>query len=268
MNSVRIVSHLRKPIQLVVSGTLKQTRAAIHTSVYERSLYTKGNICTAKPQYTWCVCSYAKKAGKDKKGKAAKVAKVQLTQEEIGDILNLESVKQEMQGVLDRLKESYIHSLNVRTSVGSFDRVVVETSDGRFHLNQLGQIAQKNPQMIMINLAAVPQHIKDVKKALEKSGLDVNPQQEGTTLFIPIPKVTREHRENLAKSAKKLLDQSKTLLNSQYQKLTKKVNSHKDKKGISEDLIKNLNNMLLDMTHEYSAEAEKLLETKKKELLG
>ena len=40
---------------------------------------------------------------------------------------------------------------------GALDKLMVETKDGRFQLNQLAQIAQKNPQMIVINLATSPQ---------------------------------------------------------------------------------------------------------------
>lgn len=43
--------------------------------------------------------------------------------------------------------------------LGSFDTIIVDTDDGKFHLNQLGQIVQKNPQLLMINLGTVPQVI-------------------------------------------------------------------------------------------------------------
>lgn len=42
------------------------------------------------------------------------------------------------------------------------------------------------------------------KKALEISGMNINPQQQGSTLLIQINQSTREHRERLAKSAKVL----------------------------------------------------------------
>ena len=78
--------------------------------------------------------------------------------------------------------------------------------------------------------------------------------------------MTREHRENLVKNAKILFDKTKTQLTSLHNKHTKKVNSVKSKH--SEDLIRNINNTILDIMHKYTAEAEQLMEKKQKELLG
>lgn len=46
------------------------------------------------------------------------MVKVQLTQNEIGNILDLDSVKQSMQDVVDKLKDDYLHVLNIRTTTG------------------------------------------------------------------------------------------------------------------------------------------------------
>ena len=245
-----------------------RTVAMIHTRTFERvdmSCRFMGPRKLYSP-LTWSMCNYAKKAGKDKKGKQVKGAKVELSQEDIGDIIDIEQVKTTMQEVVNRLKENYIQNLNLRTSLGTFDTIIVDTDDGKFHLNQLGQIVQKNPQLLMINLGTVPQHMKAVKTALDNSGMNINAQQEGNALFIPIPKVTREHRENLVKNAKILFDKTKTQLTSLHNKHTKKVNSVKSKH--SEDLIRNINNTILDIMHKYTAEAEQLMEKKQKELLG
>ena len=41
--------------------------------------------------------------------------------------------------------------------VGIFDNLQVKTADGTFPLIQLGQVVQKNPQLVVINLTASPQ---------------------------------------------------------------------------------------------------------------
>ena len=38
-----------------------------------------------------------------------------------------------------------------------FQAIPVETVDGKFPLNQLGQVIQKNPSLIIINLSMSPQ---------------------------------------------------------------------------------------------------------------
>lgn len=61
--------------------------------------------------------------------------------------------------------------------------------DGTEHtLQELAQIVRKNPKTIVVTMSVFPQAIPSVLKAIDKSGMNLNPQQDGTTLYIPIPK--------------------------------------------------------------------------------
>ena len=51
-----------------------------------------------------------------------------------------------------------------------------------------------------------------MKALREHSGLNLNPQQDGTRIYVPIPKVTREHREKLSKGAKERCNETKEQL--------------------------------------------------------
>lgn len=60
----------------------------------------------------------------------------------------------------------------------------------------------KTPNTVHVNLASNPHYVTAVRDALQHSSLNVNPRIDGTSIFIETPRVTREHREALAKSAK------------------------------------------------------------------
>lgn len=61
--------------------------------------------------------------------------------------------------------------------------------DGKEHtLQEIAQIIRKDQKTIVVNMSVFPQAIPSVLKAILKSGMNLNPQQDGTTLFIPIPK--------------------------------------------------------------------------------
>lgn len=61
--------------------------------------------------------------------------------------------------------------------------------DGEQHtLQELAQISRKDPKTVIVNMSVFPQAIPIALKALSESGMNLNPQQEGTTLYIPIPK--------------------------------------------------------------------------------
>lgn len=61
--------------------------------------------------------------------------------------------------------------------------------DGKEHtLQELAQIVRKNPKTIVLNMSVFPQAIPAALKAIQKSGMNLNPQQDGTTVYIPVPK--------------------------------------------------------------------------------
>lgn len=71
---------------------------------------------------------------------------------------------------------------------GAIENVPVILDGKKYPLIELGQIVRKNPKVIAINMAAFPQALPATMKALTESGMNLNPQQDGTTLFVPVPK--------------------------------------------------------------------------------
>lgn len=128
------------------------------------------------------------------------------------------------------------------------------------------QVIQKSPQLMLINMAATPQYITQVKTAIANSGLNVNVQQDGTSLFVPIPRVTREHREALAKNAKTLCDKTKEKLRNIQNSFARDLKKVKD--SHSEDLIFNLHETILTTTKGYMEKAEEIMKAKQQELLS
>lgn len=58
--------------------------------------------------------------------------------------------------------------------------------------------------MLLIDVSLSPDKVGAITQALAKSALGVNPQPQGAMIHVPLPKVTRQHREELAKSGKNL----------------------------------------------------------------
>lgn len=95
--------------------------------------------------------------------------------------------------------------------------------------------------------------------------MNLNPQQDGTTIFIPVPKVTKEHRENLAKNAKTLFIKCRDAIKDIQNQHIKKV---KKQTEISSDLNHQVQNQVVAVAENYIKEAEKLMVNKQGELLG
>ncbi|KFO82566.1 hypothetical protein N303_06232 [Cuculus canorus] len=205
-------------------------------------------------------------ATKKAKGKGQAPAKVNISAALVEDIINLEETNEDMQAVIEALKEDFSRNLSVRTSPGALDHIIVMTRDGKFPLNQLGQISQKSPQLIVVNMTNFPESTAAAAKAIRESGMNLNPEVDGTIIRVPIPKVTREHRESLARLAKQSTNKSKEALRKVRSKSVNQVKKFKSK--VSEDTIWLLEKQIQQMTDSAASEMDKLLAAKTKELLG
>ena len=72
--------------------------------------------------------------------------------------------------------------------IGSIENLPVEFEGDTYTLQEIAQIGRKGSQLLVVNLSGYPTVMKDVLKAINDSGMGLNPQQDGTTIFIPIPK--------------------------------------------------------------------------------
>ncbi|XP_067645227.1 ribosome-recycling factor, mitochondrial [Eurosta solidaginis] len=219
---------------------------------------------------TTCICfpqvrCYAKSKDKKKEKGKKSGAKVEINETQLREVLDLDALNGQMQKAIQQMKDDFIKQLSIRSTSGAVEKLRVLVDGAEHELQELGQISRKNPKTIVVNMIAFPQTIPDVLKALENSGMNLNPQQDGTTLFIPIPKVTKEHRESLSKNAKSLFIKYRDSIRDIQNIAIKKIKKQSD---ISKDDNFAIQTQIAAIADRYIAEADKLLATKQKELLG
>lgn len=205
----------------------------------------------------------SKDRGKDKKSKGG--GKVDINPTMISELVPIEKLKSRCHNAIEKMKEDFAKNLSLRSTTGAIDTLQIKYDGKDYELQELAQIVRKNPKTLVINFSSFPQVIPDVLKAIHSSGLNLNPQQDGTTLYVPVPKVTKEHREALAKNAKSLFIQCRDAvkdIQNEYIKKNKKLT------GVSEDLVFNVNKQITALCDEYLNEAKSIYEAKHNELLG
>lgn len=209
------------------------------------------------------VRTYAKSKdrGKEKKGKTTNVV---VSHAEIAELVPVEKLMERCKAAIEKMKEDFVKNLSIRSTTGSIESLPVKFEGKDYELQELAQIVKKNPKTMVINFTSFPQAIPNVLKAINASGLNLNPQQDGTTLYLPVPKVTKEHREMLAKGAKALYIKCRDSIKVIQSENLKKA---KNQKGVSEDTIFNVSKQIAALCEEYQEQAKNIYETKHNELL-
>lgn len=211
---------------------------------------------------------YAK--GKDKlkersRDKGYKFAKIEFNDDQLKEFFNLDGYTGQLEKCIETMKNEFIKNLSLRSTTGSIETLKIKV-DGKDHeLQELAQIIRKNPKTIVINMVAFPQTIPTALQVIQKSGMNLSPQQDGTTIYIPVPKITKEHRENLSKNAKSLFIKCRDSIKDSQNSVLKKLKNNSD---ISKDENFSIQGQVAGIANKYIAQAEEMLETKQKELLG
>lgn len=232
--------------------------------VLAASKFSTGALCPRTSLPSACCRFYATKKAKAKA--KSQGTKLSINSALVEDIINLDEVKMDMNVAVDALKEDLKRNLSIRTSPGALDHIVVSTHDGKFPLNQLGQISMKSPQLIVVNMSSFPEATAAATRALRESSMNLNPEADGTVIKVPVPKVTREHRENLAKLAKQFGNKTKDSVRRVRSNAISQVK--KAKEGHSEDTIRLVEKQIQQMADSITLDIDKLLSAKTKELLG
>uniref|UniRef100_UPI00358E8893 ribosome-recycling factor, mitochondrial isoform X1 n=1 Tax=Myxine glutinosa TaxID=7769 RepID=UPI00358E8893 len=198
-----------------------------------------------------------------KKGKG-RTSRVTVREDLLSDVLDMQDVRAKMKEVLDRLREEFVHSLSLRSSTGVVDRLPVTLGQETVPLNQLGVVTLMKPHLLTINLGSNPEAKSAVLEALTASGMNLNPQSMGSTIQVPIPRVSREQREALSRKARQVTNEAKQGL--------REVRSHaitsvRKVEGVSKDTLHLVEKQVDQLAGDYSVQADKLLEAKTNELL-
>lgn len=204
----------------------------------------------------------SKDRGKDKKGKGMKV---EINPIIMAELVDVDKLKSRCQTTIEKMREDFAKNLSLRSTTGSIESLAIKYDGKDYELQELAQIIRKNPKTLVIDFASFPQVIPDVLKAIHSSGLNLNPQQDGTRLYVPVPKVTKEHREALAKNAKALYIKCRDAMKDIQNEFIKKS---KKQTSVSEDLIFNVTKQISALCEQYQTDAKNIYETKHKELVG
>jgi ribosome recycling factor len=124
-----------------------------------------------------------------------------------------------------------------RASLSMLDNVRVDYYGTPTPLNQVGNLSTPDPTLITIQ-PWDPKILPLVEKAIRTSDLDLNPQNDGKIIRIPVPSLTEERRKTLVKHAHKHAEDGRVAI-----------------RNVRRDVNDHLKRMLKD--HEVSEDDEK-----------
>lgn len=188
---------------------------------------------------------------------------------EVDDVVIQEvslETKKRMDKTIADLTDSVASIRSGRASVHLLDHVVVDYYGTPTPINQLATLHVPEPTLITVQPWDLSQ-VHNLEKAIMTSDLGVNPSNDGRIIRIPIPPLTQERRQALAKHVGKIAEEHRTAVRQIRRDANERIKKlFKDKQISEDDEFRSLEE-IQKLTDNYIAKIDALARQKEKEIL-
>jgi ribosome recycling factor len=174
--------------------------------------------------------------------------------------------KQRMHASVETVLRELASMRTGRASLSMLDGIRVDYYGNPTPLNQVGNLGTPDPTLITVQ-PWDPSLLPAIEKAIRTSDLDLNPQNDGKIIRIPIPSLTEERRKTLVKHAHKNAEEGRVAIRN----VRRDVNDHLKKllkdHQVSEDDEKHAVAEVQKLTDQHIEEINAALKKKEAEIM-
>ena len=178
---------------------------------------------------------------------------------------DVKELEKRMQGALEALRKEFGGLRTGRASVNLLDPVVVEAYGQRMQLNQVGTVSAPEPRLLTVNVwdkgLVIP-----TAKAIANAGLGLNPAPDGQLIRIPIPELTSERRDELAKWAHKYAELGRVAVRNVRRDGMEALKKAEKDHTISQDDHRQKSDEVQKLTDRFVKSVDEALANKEKEI--
>ena len=187
---------------------------------------------------------------------------------------NTNKMKEELDLIFDLAKESMSNAIthlekklmNIRAGKANpnmLSNVTVEYYGTNTPLSQVANINTPDGRTIIIQ-PWEKSILPEVEKGIEIANLGFNPMNNGENIIINVPALTEERRTELAKQAKTETEETKVAIRNARKEANNEIKKYSN---FSEDLKKNSELDVQEITDNYIEKVDKIFKLKQKEIM-
>ncbi|WP_339652996.1 ribosome recycling factor [uncultured Salegentibacter sp.] len=174
----------------------------------------------------------------------------------------IDTAKENMDKAIEHLKKQLQNIRAGKANPAMLGSVMVEYYGAQTPLQQVANVNTPDARTISIQ-PFEKSLIKDIEKGIMQANLGFNPMNNGESVIINVPPLTEERRKQLTKQAKAEAEDAKIGVRNDR----KSANNELKKLDISEDLLRDAENEVQELTDAHISRIDSILENKEKEIM-
>lgn len=177
------------------------------------------------------------------------------------------NIEEKMKKAVSILEEQLATVRAGRANPKILDKILVEYYGVPTPINQIANVMVPEARMITIQPwdASV---LKEVEKAILKSDIGINPNNDGKLIRLVFPELTEERRKELVKDIKKMAEDSKIVLRNVRRDGIEEFKAKQKASEITEDDLRNAEEQIQKITDKYVGLVDKSVSDKEKEIMS
>jgi len=174
----------------------------------------------------------------------------------------LDSTKESMDGAITHLEKEFVNIRAGKASPSMLGSIFVDYYGSQTPLSQVANVNTPDARTLSVQ-PWEKSMLQTIEKAIMVANLGFNPMNNGEMIIINVPPLTEERRKDLVKQAKAEAEDAKVSIRNARQDANKEIK----KLDISEDLTKNTEVDIQELTDSFIQKVDTLLIAKEKEIM-
>lgn len=173
----------------------------------------------------------------------------------------VEEMEKKMQKSIEALKDELSRIHVGRANPEMIEDIQVEYYGTQTPLNQIANITAPDPSLMAVQPYDESQ-IDSIEKAILEADLGLNPNDDGSVVRIPVPKLSGERREELTNMIEEEGEETKIAIRNIRRETNKELDDLEEDGEITEDDNYRLQEEVDELTKSYTSQVDDLLEKK------
>ena len=175
--------------------------------------------------------------------------------------------EEKMDKTIEALKRELSSIRTGRASTSLLDRITVDYYGTPTPVKQVANVAAPEPRMITI-APWEPKMLGEIEKAILKSDLGLNPNNDGKIIRLEIPQLTEERRKELSKKVSKIAEDSTVVIRNIRRDANETIKKMEKKKEVTEDDSKEGQENIQKLTDKKIKVIDEIKAKKEKEVMA
>lgn len=188
-----------------------------------------------------------------------------MSNEFLNEILN--DADDRMQSTVAVFEDDLVGIRGNRASTGLVDRLMVDYYGQETELRKLANISTPEPMTITIR-PFDPTASEAIETAINKANLGVNPNNDGGTIHLNMPQLTRERRQELVKMVSRRTEDARVSIRNIRRDAMKDIQEMEKEGDVGEDDSKRAQDTIEDYTKKHVAKIDELGKKKEDDIMS